>query len=232
MKSVSYSCPPRLPRSSCVRHRATAARRRGKAIGGMTDRYSHPIRVVDARMIQTPLTPDPSPAGSASARNAASSGSMKPGRVRSFARNCSNRPGNDPFTTARLTCHIRWTRHGCRSPAAWARALSHRLAHEGIVGVATPETDPDRAVAAYLDGSLAVLPSGPHGHGHGGRPSPSRHRRRAERLSPASPEQVRVFASLPRQWRILAQQIDARDVGAAYQRRQIPTDALSPRAFA
>ena len=56
--------------------------------------------------------------------------------------------------------------------------LSHRLTHKGIVGVVTPETDPDRAVAAYLDGSLAVLPPGSHdhdhdhdhghGHGHGG----------------------------------------------------------------
>lgn len=50
--------------------------------------------------------------------------------------------------------------------------LSHRLTHKGIVGVVTPETDPDRAVAAYLDGSLAVLPPGSHDHdhdhGHGG----------------------------------------------------------------
>ena len=45
--------------------------------------------------------------------------------------------------------------------------LSHRLTHKGIVGVVTPETDPDRAVAAYLDGSLAVLPPGSHDHGHG-----------------------------------------------------------------
>ena len=45
--------------------------------------------------------------------------------------------------------------------------LSHRLTHKGIVGVVTPETDPDRAVAAYLDGSLAVLPPGSHDHDHG-----------------------------------------------------------------
>ena len=44
--------------------------------------------------------------------------------------------------------------------------LSHRLTHKGIVGVVTPETDPDRAVAAYLDGSLAVLPPGSHDHDH------------------------------------------------------------------
>ena len=45
--------------------------------------------------------------------------------------------------------------------------LSHRLTHKGIVGVVTPETDPDRAVAAYLDGSLAVLSPGSHDHDHG-----------------------------------------------------------------
>lgn len=56
------------------------------------------------------------------------------------------------------------------------QGLSHRLAHKGIVGIVTPETDPDRAVTAYLDGSLAVLSPGSHdhdhdhghGHGHGG----------------------------------------------------------------
>lgn len=45
--------------------------------------------------------------------------------------------------------------------------LSHRLTHKGIVGIVTPETDPDRAVTAYLDGSLAVLSPGSHDHGHG-----------------------------------------------------------------
>lgn len=43
--------------------------------------------------------------------------------------------------------------------------LSHRLEVRGIAGIVTPETDPDRAVAAYLDGSLIVGPSKPHAHG-------------------------------------------------------------------
>lgn len=43
--------------------------------------------------------------------------------------------------------------------------LIHRLANKGIIGLVTPETDPDRAVAAYLDGSLTVGLSKPHAHG-------------------------------------------------------------------
>jgi predicted Fe-Mo cluster-binding NifX family protein len=43
--------------------------------------------------------------------------------------------------------------------------LRRRLEVRGIVGIVTPETDPDRAVAAYLDGSLIVGPSKPHAHG-------------------------------------------------------------------
>ena len=34
--------------------------------------------------------------------------------------------------------------------------LNHRLAVKGIAALTTSETDPDRAVVAYLDGSLAV----------------------------------------------------------------------------
>lgn len=43
--------------------------------------------------------------------------------------------------------------------------LRRRLEVRGIAGIVTPETDPDRAVAAYLDGSLIVGPSKPHAHG-------------------------------------------------------------------
>lgn len=48
-----------------------------------------------------------------------------------------------------------------------------RLAAKGITGVATSETDPDTAVAAYLQGTLVILPpeahheEHEHGHGHG-----------------------------------------------------------------
>lgn len=42
--------------------------------------------------------------------------------------------------------------------------LAARLARQGVTGVVTSETDPDRAVARYLDGSLPRLE--PHaGHG-------------------------------------------------------------------
>ncbi|NJM12271.1 MAG: nitrogen fixation protein [Synechococcaceae cyanobacterium SM1_2_3] len=43
--------------------------------------------------------------------------------------------------------------------------LRRRLEVRGIIGIVTPETDPDRAVAAYLNGSLIVGPSKPHAHG-------------------------------------------------------------------
>jgi predicted Fe-Mo cluster-binding NifX family protein len=43
--------------------------------------------------------------------------------------------------------------------------LSHRLAVKGIAALTTSETDPDRAVVAYLDGSLAVGSPKPHAHG-------------------------------------------------------------------
>lgn len=39
-----------------------------------------------------------------------------------------------------------------------------RLNTKGIVGLVTSETDPDRAVAAYLDGTLVVLPPEAHDH--------------------------------------------------------------------
>ena len=55
--------------------------------------------------------------------------------------------------------------------------LQNRLNQKGILAVATAETAPDRAVAAWLDGSLIELPPdahhdhdhdhGHHGHGHG-----------------------------------------------------------------
>jgi len=42
--------------------------------------------------------------------------------------------------------------------------LVRRLAVKGIQGVITSETDPDAAVAAYLDGSLPTM--APHSHSH------------------------------------------------------------------
>ena len=48
--------------------------------------------------------------------------------------------------------------------------LSRRLAAKGITALTTPETDPDRAVAAYLDGSLAVGSPKPHARGEGEHP--------------------------------------------------------------
>lgn len=45
--------------------------------------------------------------------------------------------------------------------------LAGRLEAKGIKPVITPETYPDRAVAAYLDGSLETRPPGPHQHDEG-----------------------------------------------------------------
>lgn len=45
--------------------------------------------------------------------------------------------------------------------------LRERLKQKGIVAVATAETDPDRAVNAWLNGSLAELAPEDHAHGHG-----------------------------------------------------------------
>jgi predicted Fe-Mo cluster-binding NifX family protein len=50
------------------------------------------------------------------------------------------------------------------------QGLQGRLKQKGIRAVATAETDPDRAVAAWLAGSLVELPPGEHDdhdHGHG-----------------------------------------------------------------
>ncbi|HRH81980.1 MAG TPA: NifB/NifX family molybdenum-iron cluster-binding protein [Thiobacillaceae bacterium] len=44
--------------------------------------------------------------------------------------------------------------------------LRHRLWQRGIDALVTPETDPDRAVAAYLAGSLALGEPDHDGHGH------------------------------------------------------------------
>lgn len=43
--------------------------------------------------------------------------------------------------------------------------LQHRLKQRGIITVATAETDLDRAVLAWLNGTLQELPPGAH-HGH------------------------------------------------------------------
>ena len=48
--------------------------------------------------------------------------------------------------------------------------LRSRLAQRGIEALVTTETDPDRAVAAYLQGTLPAGPAqthGGHGHHHG-----------------------------------------------------------------
>jgi len=48
------------------------------------------------------------------------------------------------------------------------QGLQDRLKQKGILAVATAETDLERAVAAWLDGSLVELPPGEHdGHDHG-----------------------------------------------------------------
>jgi len=39
-----------------------------------------------------------------------------------------------------------------------------RLARKGITGLITRETDPDRAVLLYLQGSLPTEAPSPHGH--------------------------------------------------------------------
>lgn len=44
--------------------------------------------------------------------------------------------------------------------------LQQRLKQKGILAVATSETDPDRAVAAWLAGSLAEVTPEEHGHDH------------------------------------------------------------------
>ncbi len=44
--------------------------------------------------------------------------------------------------------------------------LQRHLKQTGILAVATGETDPERAVAAWLDGTLKELPPGQHHHVH------------------------------------------------------------------
>ena len=50
--------------------------------------------------------------------------------------------------------------------------LRHRLKQKGIVAVATAETDPDRAVSAWLNDTLVEIAPEAHGHGitHGHSP--------------------------------------------------------------
>jgi predicted Fe-Mo cluster-binding NifX family protein len=50
--------------------------------------------------------------------------------------------------------------------AGMGSGLQQRLKRKGITPVATAEPDPDRAVAAWLNGTLAELP--PQCHDHGG----------------------------------------------------------------
>lgn len=44
------------------------------------------------------------------------------------------------------------------------RGLARRLQARGIKGIATDERDPDKAIAAYLEGSLIAKPAGCHTH--------------------------------------------------------------------
>jgi len=46
------------------------------------------------------------------------------------------------------------------------QGLQHRLKRKGIQAIATAETDPDRAVAAWLLGTLKELPAERHDHFH------------------------------------------------------------------
>jgi predicted Fe-Mo cluster-binding NifX family protein len=51
--------------------------------------------------------------------------------------------------------------------ASMGSSLHRRLQLRGINGLITSETDPDRAVDAYLHGQLKTLPLEPHEHGQG-----------------------------------------------------------------
>lgn len=59
--------------------------------------------------------------------------------------------------------------------ASLGAGLQQRLKQKGMLAVATSETDPDRAVAAWLAGTLPEVEAEAHdhvhghGHGHGGR---------------------------------------------------------------
>ncbi len=44
--------------------------------------------------------------------------------------------------------------------------LVYRLENRGISPLITSETDPDKAVNDYLNGTLATLPAEPHKHNH------------------------------------------------------------------
>lgn len=46
------------------------------------------------------------------------------------------------------------------------QGLQYRLKQKGIQALATAETDPDRAVAAWLEGALETLPAEAHHHDH------------------------------------------------------------------
>lgn len=50
--------------------------------------------------------------------------------------------------------------------ASLGTGLQQRLKRKGILAVATPETDPDRAVAAWLNGTLVEVAPEDHGTHH------------------------------------------------------------------
>ena len=51
------------------------------------------------------------------------------------------------------------------------KGLVRRLEAKGIKAIITPETNPDKAVAAFLDGSLATSPPEAHDHTHENNPN-------------------------------------------------------------
>lgn len=55
------------------------------------------------------------------------------------------------------------------------QGLQHRLKQKGILGVSTSETDPERAVASWLDGTLPETAADDHAHAHGHDHHDSRH---------------------------------------------------------
>lgn len=46
------------------------------------------------------------------------------------------------------------------------QGLMAKLERKGIKGVITEESDPEKAVSLYLEGSLKILEPAPHHHGH------------------------------------------------------------------
>jgi len=54
----------------------------------------------------------------------------------------------------------------CLIAGGLGRGLQNRLKHQGIQAIATAETDPDRAIAAWLAGTLVEIDPEAHEGGH------------------------------------------------------------------